>query len=125
MSKYMRNKFTFYGIPSPIRKELTKPFIKEEKSRKVIDWDLLDSCYQDEHREMQYFVSDYLSQMNKYLVYDDIEIILKYIKLKPWWDTVDFLDKIIGNIDDIWLRIIAINHQNCRKDKTSKELLKK
>lgn len=83
MSKYMRNKFTFYGIPSPIRKELTKPFIKEEKSRKVIDWDLLDSCYQDEHREIQYFVSDYLSQMNKYLVYDDIEKILKYIKLKP------------------------------------------
>ena len=27
----MRDKFEFYGIPSPLRKEITKDFIKEER----------------------------------------------------------------------------------------------
>ena len=31
MSKYMRDMFVFYGIPSPKRKELTKEFIKRER----------------------------------------------------------------------------------------------
>lgn len=29
MSDYMKNKFEFYGIPSPLRKIITKDFIKE------------------------------------------------------------------------------------------------
>lgn len=140
MSNYMRNKFEFYGIPSSLRKEITKDFIKDAKSQKVIDWELLNLCYDDSHREFQYFVNDYLSSMNKYLTYDDIPKIMRFIKSKQWWDTIDFLDKIIGNIglkdnrvdeimiewskdEDIWLRRIAIDHQNGRKEKTNKELL--
>ena len=34
MSKYMKNKFVFYGIPSPERKELYQEFIKSEKKKK-------------------------------------------------------------------------------------------
>ena len=33
MSKYMRNKFKFYGLPTPKRKELSKDFLKQEKKR--------------------------------------------------------------------------------------------
>lgn len=33
MSNYMKNKFEFYGIPSPLRKELTKDFIKKVKKK--------------------------------------------------------------------------------------------
>ena len=36
MSKYMKNKFVFYGIPSPERKELYKEFIKSEKKKKQL-----------------------------------------------------------------------------------------
>ena len=32
MSAYMKNKFDFYGIPSPERKELNKDFLKSEKA---------------------------------------------------------------------------------------------
>ena len=136
MSKYMRDKFEFYGIPSPLRKEITKDFIKEERLLKVVDWELLNLCYDDSHRELQYFVIDYLSAMNKYLTYDDIPKIMRFIKSKQWWDTIDLLDRIIGNIGlrdnhvddlmvewskdgDIWLRRIAIDHQNGRKEKTN------
>ena len=80
--------------------------------------------------------------MNNFLTYDDIPKIEKYIKTKQWWDTIDFLDRVIGEIglkdnrvddlmlewscdNDFWVRRIAIDHQLCRKEKTNTELLEK
>ena len=60
MAAYMRNLFPFYGISTPKRKAIYKDFLKSEKRKKIIDWDLLDRCYADEHREFHYFVMDYL-----------------------------------------------------------------
>lgn len=140
MAKYMRNKFKFYGLPTPKRKEIYKSFLKNEKKNKIIDWDFLDKCYQDEHREFQYLVCDYLNAMIKYLTYEDIFKIKKYLKSKQWWDTIDFLDTVIGKIGlrdnrvddlmlkwskdkDFWIRRVAIDHQLCRKEKTNTKLL--
>lgn len=142
MSKYMRNLFKFYGLPTPKRRAIYKDLIKEEKRLKQVDWDFLDKCYEDEHREFQYLVCDYLITMNKFLTYEDIPKIKKYIKTKQWWDTIDFFDKVIGEIgsrdnrvnelmlkwsvdNDFWLRRIAIDHQLCRKENTDTELLEK
>ena len=141
MKKYMRNLFDFYGIQTPKRKALYKDFLKEEKKAKTIDWNFLDECYNDPHREFQYLVYDYLLALNDYLTYEDIPKIRKYVKTKQWWDTIDFLDKVIGNIglkdsrvddemlkwskdDDFWIRRLAIDHQLGRKEKTNAELLK-
>ena len=142
MAKYMRNLFEFYGLATPKRKKLYKDFLKEEKKNKKVDWDFLNKCYLDSHREFQYLVSDYLITMNDYLTYDDIPKIKKYIKTKQWWDTIDFLDRVIGEIglkdnrvddvmlewscdNDFWVRRVAIDHQLCRKEKTNTELLEK
>ena len=103
---------------------------------------ILDKCYEDNHREFQYLVYDYLIAMNNFLNYDDIPKIKKYIKTKQWWDTIDFLDKVIGKIglrdnrvdnlmlewskdEDLWVRRIAIDHQLCRKEKKNTELLER
>lgn len=142
MSKYMRNKFEFYGVQSPQRKEVYKEFIKSEKKAKRIDWDFLDKCYDDEHREFQYLVYDYLLAMRQYVLYEDISKIKKYILIKPWWDTIDFLCKVIGNVglkdprvkklmiewsknDNIWVKRSAIEHQLGLKEQTDSELLEK
>lgn len=142
MSSYMRNLFTFYGLPTPKRKTLYKELLKSEKKNKVIDWAFLDKCYKDEHREFQYLVMDYLSAMQKFLTFDDVPKIEKYIRTKQWWDTIDGFDRIVGNIafvddrinnlmlkwstdEDFWVRRIAIDHQLCRKEKTNIELLEK
>ena len=142
MAKYMRNLFEFYGLATPKRKKLYKDFLKEEKKNKKVDWEFLDKCYLDSHREFQYLVSDYLITMNDYLTYGDIPKIKKYVKTKQWWDTIDFLDRVIGEIglkdsrvddlmlewscdNDFWVRRIAIDHQLCRKEKTNTELLEK
>jgi len=142
MSKYMKDKFKYYGIPTPLRKSIYRELLKREKASGKIDWELLDKCYEDEHREFQYFVIDYLSLMQKSLTYDDVPKIRKYIKEKQWWDTIDGFDRIIGDIafaddrinalmsewskdDDFWIRRIAIDHQLLRREKTDTELLEK
>lgn len=140
MKKYMRDQFEFYGIPTPKRKSIYKEFLKGEQRNKKIDWNLLDLCFQDEYREFQYFVIDYLKTMRKYLKYEDIEKLKKYIQMKSWWDTVDGFDAIIGAIglndnrvndlmleyskdEDFWIRRLSIDHQLGRKEKTNVDLL--
>ena len=140
MSKYMRDLFKFYGIPTPIRKSLYKDLLKEEKAKKTIDWNFLDKCYEDDYREFQYLALDYIENMQKFLTYDDVPKLYKYIKAKQWWDTIDRFDRIVGNIafkdgrindlmlkwskdEDFWLRRIAIDHQLGRKNKTNTKLL--
>ncbi|MEQ8198906.1 MAG: DNA alkylation repair protein [Clostridiaceae bacterium] len=140
MAAYMKDRFLFYGIQSPLRKQITKEVIKQDKKSKYIDWGFLDECYEDEHREFHYFVIDYLDAMKSHLKYEDIEHMYKFIKMHQWWDTIDNFDTIIGTIgltdsrvdslmlqwsvdDDMWLRRLAIDHQLLRKEKTDKKLL--
>ena len=140
MSKYMRNMFEFYGLPTPKRKEVYNDFIKLEKKSKRIDWDFLDNCYEDNHREFQYLVYDYLLAMKQYVLYEDISKIQNYITNKSWWDTIDFLCKVIGDVEirdsrvkdlmikwskneNIWIKRTAIEHQLCLKEKTDTRLL--
>ncbi len=140
MAKYMKNKFCFYGVKTPFRKKLFREFLKREKRTGKIDWEFIDKCYEDRHREFQYLAIDYLVEMKKVLCYDDVFKILTYIKSKQWWDTIDRFDRLIGDIglvdsridtlmivwskdDDIWLRRLAIDHQLLRKEKTNTCLL--
>ena len=140
MSKYMRNMFDFYGLPTPKRKDVYNNFVKLEKKAKMVDWEFLDKCYEDKHREFQYLVNDYLLATKQYISFEDIPKIKNYITTKSWWDTIDFLCKVIGDIglrdsrvkelmidwsknENIWLKRTAIEHQLGLKDKTNTELL--
>ena len=142
MENYMRNQFKFYGIKTPQRRAIYSELIKREVKLKRIDWIFLDTCYADEYREFQYFVTDYLKGMQRILRYEDVPKILSYAKKKQWWDTIDSFDRIIGKIGlkdnriddlmldlsingDFWMRRIAIDHQLSRKEDTNKELLEK
>lgn len=142
MSRYMRELFPFYGLPTPKRRALYRDFLRQEKKAGRIDWTFLDQCYADGHREFQYLAGDYLRTMQDLLTYEDIPKIRTYIKAKQWWDTIDLFDQVVGRIglqdsrvddlmlewsldEDFWLRRIAIDHQLGRKEKTNTELLEK
>lgn len=142
MAAYMKNHFRFYGIQTPERKAIIKEFLKAEKKQKTVDWAFLDACWADEHREFQYVVKDYLVAMKKWLRFDDITRIEAYVRSKQWWDSIDFLDTIIGYIgledkrvdelmlawaqdENFWVRRLAINHQRGRKNLTDTDLLEK
>lgn len=140
MAAYMRNQFDFLGIPAGQRKELTKLFLKEVKENGTIDWSLLTELYNRAYREYQYIASDYLNSMQSHLVPQDLPKVKALALTKPWWDTIDSLDKVIGKLalkypelnetliewsveESIWLRRIAINHQRHRKTHTNTRLL--
>lgn len=142
MSAYMRNKFGFYGIQAVPRKAVYKDLLSREKKSRTVDWDFIDTCWADEHREFQYLVMDYLRAMQKFLSYDDVPHLERFIRSKQWWDTIDGLDRVIGNLafidgrindlmlawsrdDDFWVRRVAIDHQICRRRRTDTELLEK
>ncbi|GAA0371905.1 DNA alkylation repair protein [Alkalibacterium iburiense] len=137
---YMRNQFEFLGIQAGKRKELTKSFLDNYKKEESVDWGFLSHLFNHTYREFQYIGSDYLNSMQKKLVPEDLPRIKELALTKPWWDTIDSIDKVIGRLalkypefntvliewsleDSIWLRRIAINHQRHRKDLMDKNLL--
>lgn len=140
MSKYMRNQFEFLGLTAPERKTLSKPYLTALKKQKNINWDLIQQLWQEEEREFQYVACDYLFQQKEYLKPEDLAKIKSLILIKPWWDTIDSIDKSIASLavefpeinktlidwstsHSIWLRRIAIIHQRLRKTHTNVELL--
>lgn len=140
MAKYMKNKFDFLGIPRSELKKIEKIYFKEIKSQEYIDYDFVNKCYEDTHREFQYLSIDYLINKKKFLTKEDIPFIKNLIITKSWWDTSDMIDRLIGDMalkdtsineiiikwskdENIWLRRVSIIHQLLRKEKTNTELL--
>ena len=93
-------------------------------------------------RELQYCALEYLKTMQKALAPRDIPRLRELITDKSWWDTSDFLDRIVGGValrypevnavlldwsvsDNLWLRRVAIDHQLLRKQRTDTALLEK
>ncbi|MCY7147181.1 DNA alkylation repair protein [Streptococcus gordonii] len=141
MKAYMKNKFEFLGVKTPARRKLAKTFFKQQTDS-VIDWNFINEAWNNPYRELQYVALDYLEIRKKLLTPSDLQRLKKLAQTKSWWDTVDFLDRLVGSIitrfpetkeiilswscdEDIWLRRLAIDHQLLRKEETDTELLEK
>jgi 3-methyladenine DNA glycosylase AlkD len=125
VSAYMRGQFEFLGIPTPLRRKLSREIIK---SQKIVDWGFIFMCWEQPEREFQYLAIDCLDKAKSKLMPDDKPNLRRLITEKSWWDTVDGLDVIVGDIamryeevnvillqwsveDNIWRRRTAIDHQ--------------
>ena len=141
MSKYMQDKFKFLGIPKPKLNEFIKPYLKESK-KYPIDWDFIRLCWNKDYREAQYIAIEYINKNIKNIDVNNFLDIKYLIVNKSWWETVDSLDVVIGNIvlqnkelentmiewslsDNIWLRRVAIDFEQEYKEKTNTVLLEK
>ncbi|MCH4072170.1 DNA alkylation repair protein [Pseudoramibacter sp.] len=144
MAAYMRSQFAFMGIPAAVRRQAYKAELQAFKKEAAVDYDFLNLCFLDDYREMQYFVVDALSGIQRRLTPADVPKIEPYLRFKQWWDTVDGLDKVVGRIglndpayrpeiegvmrswgadSDFWMRRAAIDHQRGMKDRTNPDLL--
>ena len=141
MERYMQDKFSFLGVRGATRTEIYKKHFPEARKSKVIDWEFIETCWNKEEREFQYAVVYYLNTMQKFLKKGDISKLKYLVVTKSWWDTVDLLSKIIGDVvnrnkelktlmlewakkeNDIWLRRVAILHQLSFKENVDKLLL--
>lgn len=137
---YLRHHFKCYGIKSLERRMLYKELIKAAKRQAKIDWQLLDKCWQSDYREYHHFVLDYLLAMSQFITYNDCSRLEFYARHQQWWDSIDVLTKVFGNLSlkddkvmnllsewsldqDFWMRRLAIEHQLGFKEKTNTDIL--
>ena len=94
MKAYMRDQFDFFGIKSPVRRELSRPFFKEIKqlSRHEV-FALTKKLWKQPERELHYTAQELFDKMAKKIITEKSDIkFLEYLVLhNSWWDTVDFV----------------------------------
>ena len=85
MKAYMKDNFEFLGINSPLRKEITKPILKEVKTLSRTEILLLvKGLWNKPQREFHYLAQEIMFRnMSKRWVKDDIEI-LEIVMLSIW-----------------------------------------
>lgn len=133
MRAYMRDQFPFLGIPTPARREALKPLIRDFKgapSAELIG--VASELWQFPEREYQYAALDLMAAHWKQFESADLPELLAFVLRKSWWDSVDGMAGIIGDVlrfnhhemdaalkhDNFWMRRIALLHQLGWRGKT-------
>lgn len=92
MEKYMKDKFPFLGIKTPLRKKLLKTFFTETGIvKEQFQPQFVMALWEKEEREYQYAAMDYIEKSLQKLPKTDVPLMEKLITTKSWWDTVDML----------------------------------
>lgn len=92
MKAYMRNQFEFFGIPSPLRKELTTQFLKEYGyPNEDLVVEVITAMWHMDEREFQNAALQIMDMRKRKFHLDDIQLIEQLITEKSWWDTVDHI----------------------------------
>lgn len=142
MKKYMKDHFPFLGIKSPLRKELEKRFFKEaEILKEPFNKDFVEGLWEKDEREYHYTAITYMGKFSKKWPKDTIQFLERLITTKSWWDSVDSIAPMVGEVvrrypelidetinqwsvdDNLWLRRSAILFQLKYKQQTNEELL--
>jgi 3-methyladenine DNA glycosylase AlkD len=144
MEKYMKNRFTFYGIKTDVRRKVFKEALEANKQEvKNNSRTLAKSLYAKTQREYHYCAIELLiKQLKKDFQPDDIQLIEQLIITHSWWDSVDTIakyllggylqqfpqetEKVIGAFsasDNMWLNRSAILFQLGYKKATNRDLL--
>ena len=101
---YMKNKFEFYGIKTPIRRKIQKPFLVNEYLPPIIELEtIIKTLWKKPEREYQYFSQELAYKYVKQFKRKDIALFEFMIVRKSWWDTIDFIaPKLVGKYFKIY-----------------------
>ncbi len=92
MEAYMKNKFPFYGVNAPLRKNVVKDVVRKYKKPTLNQVDfIVRELWVSEYREAQYMAMDLLDRTRYYKNKDSIALFEWLILSKSHWDTVDLL----------------------------------
>jgi 3-methyladenine DNA glycosylase AlkD len=132
MKAYMKQRHDFLGIATPARRLALKPLLA---TLKTADADVLLAAaaqlWAMPEREFQYAAIDILAKFSRKLEPNHVPAMLELAQQKSWWDTVDGLAGVIGDIlyrrrhsqemeelveaalthPNLWVRRIAMLHQ--------------
>lgn len=99
MKAYMKERHDFLGIATPARRLALKPMLA---ALKTADADVLLTAAAQlwvmPQREFQYAAIDILAKFSRKLELDQVPAMLELAQQKSWWDTVDGLAGVIGDV---------------------------
>jgi len=142
MEAYMKHNFKYLGLSSPALAAISRQRIAAAAQLPGVDWEFVREAWQKPYREAQYCAISYLNRLRPRLSPADLPALKTLVQAKSWWDSVDTLSGIIGDLvlrfpelkpemlawsldADMWTHRAAILHQLEYKAKTDTELLTK
>ncbi len=92
MKNYMKGQYEYFGIKSPLRRELSKAFLNNSglPDDDTIE-EVVKEAWEQPEREYQYFAMDLLNKVAKKAEICRVDLYEYLIQNKSWWDTVDFI----------------------------------
>jgi len=140
---YMRYQYEYFGLKMPAWTALTKEIHRAHGLPEGTDLqELARLCFDDEHREMQYFAIETLQKALIKQPAEFIDFLEEIILEKSWWDTVDWIaSKLVGAhfrrypdlilpvterwmaSGQLWLQRTCLIFQLTYKDNTDADLL--
>ncbi|MCB0593686.1 MAG: DNA alkylation repair protein [Lewinellaceae bacterium] len=139
---YMRNQFEYYGLRAPEWVALSKQIFADKGIPEGEDLQTLARlCMEDEYREINYFALEMVQKVQKKQPEAFIEFFEELITTRSWWDTVDWLSKLVGihfrrfphliapvterwmASGNMWLQRVCLIFQLTYKEKTDTELM--
>jgi len=131
MSAYMRGRFPFLGISTPLRRAATAAFCRQPQEAEAL-LAVAGALWALPEREYHYVAVDLLARQWKTLGPEQVEALLVLAGRGAWWDTVDGLAGVVGDVlrrerrggkdaqrcmdsalqhEDMWRRRVAMIHQ--------------
>ena len=142
MTSYMKDHFSFLGVPTPHRRAAAKQQFNTKVTPDHDDLiEAVDALFVMNEREFHYVGVDLLRRWQRVLTSADIDWLGTLVTTHSWWDTVDALathpigqtvlrDRSLSEVtdlwatdSDLWLNRTAILHQLLYKDATDAEQL--
>ena len=132
MRAYMLNHFAFLGIRATARRQALRGLPKLSGWAAPELLALADQLWDLPEREFQYVAVDLLAKYHRQLGPDSLAHLLQLTQRKSWWDTVDALAGVVGDIllrarpgqpdvqramdaclshPNLWVRRVAMLHQ--------------
>lgn len=131
MSAYLRGQFVCLGIHTPVRRSTLAEIYKLRFDNTAL-LQIAEMLWQQPCREYRYVAIDLLARHKKTLDLDCIPSLLELAQRDAWWETVDGLADVIGDVirlarqhnpqaqalmdtalshSNLWVRRIAMTHQ--------------
>lgn len=132
MRAYMLDQFAFLGIRATPRRQALRGLPRLSAWTADALLSLAEALWDLPEREFQYVAVDLLAKYHRQLGVDSLPRLLRLVQRHPWWDTVDGLAGVVGDIllrarpgqadvqrqmdaclghPSLWVRRVAMLHQ--------------
>ncbi|MFJ3307796.1 DNA alkylation repair protein [Streptomyces sp. NPDC086549] len=142
MRAYMKDVAPFLGVPTPVRRSLSRTVLAGTPRPAEADCTAIAlRCWALPEREYHYFAVDYLRRHAGRCSSGFLPVVRHLVTTVPWWDTVDLLAAhVVGALvaadpepaadmdrwiadDDLWVARTALLHQLRYKERTDADRL--